>query len=528
MNTREFKQSNTLLRPGDPPLVKFWKVSKFFPGLIANNQIELDVFPGEIHAVIGENGAGKSTLMNILNGIYHPDEGELVMDGYGHYFSSPHDAIAAGIGMVHQHFKLVRTFTVTENLKLAENGKSILFSRKQLREQILELAKRFGFRIDPDTLVSNLSIGEQQQVEILKALFQPTRILVLDEPTAILTPQESQNLFVFLSEFRQNGNAVLFTSHKLDEVLQFSDTVSILRNGQKIATYKTRDCNAALLAQMMTGHTPSEVQLKRSATPPFTSTPFLHLSEVSVTNSQNLHMLHNITLSLYPGEIVGIAGITGNGQVELSHIVTGMLKPSAGTVLLNDRPIKKTSPKLFSRAGIGHISEERLHTSLDAQLNICQNLIMRSYDRPPIGNRFLFSPHRAYQKAIQIVKQSQAKLNKITDPVTSLSGGNQQKLVIFREMEITTSLLVAVYPSRGLDIRSIQQLHDCFLKLRQKNIGILLFSEDLDELLALSDRIGVLFQGKLMDMLPVKQATKEILGSLMGGHPIPSYSTDRK
>lgn len=321
MENRKFKNSNTNLSPGDPPLIKFWKISKFFPGIIANNQIEIDIFPGEIHAIIGENGAGKSTLMNILNGLYQPDEGEIIIDGYGCYFSSPQDAITAGIGMVHQHFKLIPTFTVAENLYLTQNHKKTFLPLKSFKKQVHTLIEQFKFNIDPDTIVSDLSIGQQQQVEILKALSQNPRLLVLDEPTAILTPQETYNLFIFLSEFRQNGNAVIFTSHKLDEIIQFSNTVSILRKGQKIATYKTQNCDKALLTKSMMGDAFSPTNLIKKTTLP-SPDPFLQLINISFKNSQNIFALQNITFNIYPGEIIGIAGITGNGQRELSQIVT--------------------------------------------------------------------------------------------------------------------------------------------------------------------------------------------------------------
>ncbi|CAI3955156.1 ABC-type guanosine uptake system NupNOPQ [Commensalibacter communis] len=520
--TEKFVKSQVQLRPGDPPLIKFWKISKFFPQIIANNKIDLDIFPGEIHAIIGENGAGKSTLMNILSGIYQPDEGEIIVNGYGHHFASPQEAISIGIGMVHQHFKLVQAFTVAENIYFGEKTKRVFISQKMMRQRLEILFDQFGFYVNPDAIISDLSAGEQQRVEILRALSRKAQILILDEPTSVLTPKEIKQLFVSLSKFRQHGNAVIFITHKLEEVLQFSDTVSVLRHGQKIGTYKTEKCTAQFLANKMIENDRKSISstLTKSKNLYQEQSPFIHLSNVSVKNSQKVTTLKNIDLDVYPGEILGIAGVVGNGQRELSQIITGMTKPSSGKIFLKNTEITKPHPKIFAKAGIGHIPEDRLKTALMSHLDISHNLLMRTYFKEPVGSSFFYSPRKAYQKALNMIKNSQIHIHDMSSQINNLSGGTQQKLVSYREKEITTSLLVAVYPSRGLDIGSITQMQEYFFKLREQNIAVLLFSEDLDEILTLSDRVGVLCNGELMGVMDANKITQEQLSLWIGGKKI--------
>ncbi|MDI2089974.1 ABC transporter ATP-binding protein [Commensalibacter oyaizuii] len=524
-NDERFVQSEVRIRPGDPPLIKFWKISKYFPEVIANNKIDLDIFPGEIHAIIGENGAGKSTLMNILNGIYQPDEGEIIVDGYGYHLASPQDAMAIGIGMVHQHFKLVPAFTVAENIYFGEKTKRIFISKKEMRQRMNLLFDQYGFYVDPDAMVSDLSAGEQQRVEILRALSRRARILILDEPTAVLTPKEVEQLFISLSKFRRHGNAVIFITHKLDEVLRFSDTVSVLRQGCKIGTYATKTCNAQFLASKMIDgdvgfHNENNIAFLKTKDRDPNIPPLMRLSNVSVINDQKIATLKNIDLEVYPGEILGIAGVVGNGQRELSQVVTGLTKPYTGQIFIHGLEVKKPNPKIFSSVGIGHIPEDRLKTALMSHLDISHNLLMRTYFKKPVGKSFLYSPRQAYQKACNMVRDSKISIHGMSFQISNLSGGTQQKLVSYREKEITTCLLVAVYPSRGLDIGSIKEMQEYFFKLRQRNISVLLFSEDLEELLNLSDRVGVLCHGQLMGVKAASQVTKEQLSLWIGGHAI--------
>ena len=505
--------------PGTPPPVLLRGIGKVFPGVVANADVDLEIRAGEIHALLGENGAGKSTLMNILTGIYQPDSGEIILDGYARTLASPVEAIAAGIGMVHQHFKLVQAFTVAENIHLGWNETPRRASAEVLEARTADLAKRFDLAVKPGARVSDLSAGEQQRVEILRVLSRKAKVLILDEPTAVLTPGEARALFVALRRFRDAGNAVIFISHKLDEVLEISDRVTVLRGGRKVATEQAADCTARQLAQQMVGR---EIVLGkyRTRTPgaaPGSPEPVLQARGLSTTDARGVPTLRAVDLDLFAGEILGIAGVAGNGQRQLSEALTGVRPPSAGTITLAGRPLGGANAAAFVDFGVGHIPEDRLRSGLAPALSVADNAVLREYKQPPVTSGPLFRPGLARQIARGIAKAAEVAVPDFGMPVRNLSGGNQQRLVARREMRVATRVLVAAYPSRGLDVGAINTMLRYLVELRDAGVAVLLVSEELEELLNLSDRIAVLYEGRIMGVLDAADADIETIGLLMGG-----------
>ena len=503
---------------GTPPLVELQGITKTFPGVIANEAIDLAVMPGEIHALLGENGAGKSTLMNVLTGIYRQDAGRIILDGYAHELPTPQAAIAAGIGMVHQHFKLVPAFTVAENVHLGWAQTPWRASAALLETRTRWLADRFNLAVRPDARVGDLSAGEQQRVEILRVLARDARILILDEPTAVLTPQEAQELFRALRAFRAGGNAVIFISHKLDEVIAIADRISVLRGGRKVATKDAAGATERGLAALMVGH---EITLRKvRARPPglaVSQDPFVELKGVSALDDRGLPALHDVSLGLHGGEILGIAGVAGNGQRELSQVVTGMRAITGGEIRVDGRIAAAGDAASFAGLGIGHIPEDRLRSGLAPGLSVTDNAVLREYAGPPVGGFGLFRPGAAGRLAREIARIAQVAIPSFEMPVRNLSGGNQQRLVARREIRISELVLVAAYPSRGLDVGAIDALLSFLARLRDEGKAVLLVSEDLEELLELSDRVAVLFSGRIMGTLPTAEADIETLGLMMGG-----------
>ncbi len=504
--------------PGTPPVLQLVGISKYFPGVIANEDVSLDVRSGEILALLGENGAGKSTLMNVVTGIYQADAGEMILDGYGARFSSPQEAIRAGIGMVHQHFKLVPAFTVAENIHLGWADTPRNASPAILEARTRELSERFGFPVNPAARVEDLSAGEQQRVEILRVLARKARLLILDEPTAVLTPAEARDLFRALRAFRAEGNAVIIISHKLDEVMEISDRVTILRGGQKIGTWNTADCSPRMLAATMVGReiVRQNLLLRATRAAPRGTEAELSLRGVSVHDERGVETLADITLDVFGGEVLGIAGVAGNGQRELTEVLTGLTIPTRGQVLLGGRSAEPGAAA-FARHGVGHIPQDRLHSALAPSLGISDNMALREYGMPPIGGNGLYHADAALSLAREIADIAEVTIPDFAMPVRNLSGGNQQRLVGRREIRIASRVLVAAYPSRGLDIGAIATMHRYFAELRDQGVGIVIVSEDLEELLNLSDRIGVLCHGRLMAVLDSGEADIERIGLLMGG-----------
>jgi general nucleoside transport system ATP-binding protein len=511
-------QEGPELEPGTPPIVLLKGITKTFPGVIANADIDLDVRRGEIHALLGENGAGKSTLMNVLTGIYRPDAGEIIIDGYAANFASPMDAIATGIGMVHQHFKLVRAFTVAENIHLGWSNTPRRASRFKLETRTQFLVDKFHLAVHPGARVSDLSAGEQQRVEILRVLARDARVLILDEPTAVLTPAEADELFRALRGFRDHGNAVIFISHKLDEVLEISDRISILRGGRKVATENAADCNHRMLARLMVGHDIDFGDYRKHSPPtPAPRAPAVSLKGVTSLDDRGLRTLKGIDLDLYPGEILGVAGVAGNGQRELSEILTGMRALTGGEIRIDGAVVPEQSPAGFAALGIAHIPEDRLRSGIAAGLSVTDNAVLREYRAPPIARGPLYEPHEATELARTIAKSAEVSVPDFAMPARNLSGGNQQRLVARREMRIAKRLLVAAYPSRGLDVGAINSMLRYLIELRDAGVAVVFFSEELEELFSLSDRLIVLYEGRIMGDFPIDTVNLETVGLLMGG-----------
>jgi len=506
-------------QPGEPPLVLLKGVSKSFPGVRANQDVDLDVRAGEIHALLGENGAGKSTLMNILTGIYQPDAGEIIIEGYARSFASPLEAIAAGIGMVHQHFKLVKAFTVAENIHLGWSETPARLSAAVLEARTSKLAETLGLAVRPAARVDELSTGEQQRVEILRVLARKARVLILDEPTAVLTPAEAQELFKALREFVARGNAVVFISHKLDEVLEISDRVTVLRGGKKVTTRETQGCTEASLAELMVGReiVLNDLRGRAAGAQGVSATPVLRLERVTVVDALGRKALDDVSLDVRGGEILGIAGVAGNGQKPLSQALTGLLRPKAGRVWIGERDFSAAEPADFAAEGIGHIPEDRLASGLAPTLSITDNAVLREYFRPPVALSGLFRPGAAKALARVIAAAASVIVPDFAMPARNLSGGNQQRLVARREMRIASKVLIAAYPSRGLDVGAINTMMNYFVELRDAGVGVVLISEELEELMNLSDRIAVMFQGEIMGVVDTASARLEDIGLMMGG-----------
>ncbi|MCX5497404.1 ABC transporter ATP-binding protein [Kaistia dalseonensis] len=502
----------------DRPVIALRGIGKVFPGVIANADVDFDLRAGEIHALLGENGAGKSTLMNILTGIYRPDSGQILMDGAAKTFASPVEAIAAGIGMVHQHFKLVRAFSVAENVHLGWKDTPRLASKSVLEARTRALAERYGLAVRPEARIDELSAGEQQRVEILRVLARQARVLILDEPTAVLTPAEARTLFTALRAFKAAGNSVIFISHKLDEVLEISDRVTVLRGGRKVVTEPTANCTTTKLAQLMVGR---EMVLGglREAMKPRTEPGrvVLALQKVSATDDRGRAGLIDADLPVRAGEILGIAGVAGNGQRELSEILTGIRKPTSGKVLIEGVPVDNPSPDIFIEVGVGHIPEDRIKSGIAPALSISDNAVLRAYAEPPIAQGVLFKPGAADKLAQQIADDAEVTIPSLSTPMRNLSGGNQQRLVARREMRIAKLAIIAAYPSRGLDVGAISTLLHYLIDLRNSGVAVVLISEELSELFDVTDRIAVMFKGRVMGLYETKDADLETIGLLMGG-----------
>jgi len=513
--------------PGTPPIVLLKGIAKYFPGVVANQDVDLDVMQGEIHALLGENGAGKSTLMNIVTGIYQPDAGEIILDGYARTFASPMDAIAAGIGMVHQHFKLVKAFTVAENIHLGWEKTPRRISSQELERRTAELGRALNLEVRPGARVSDLSTGEQQRVEILRVLARNARVLILDEPTAVLTPLEAKELFKALKEFVARGNAVIFISHKLDEVLEISDRITVLRGGCKVTTERTADCDEKMLAKLMVGReiVLSDLRGRAPGAAPVSAEPVLSLQDVTAFDGLGNRVLGNVSLDVHAGEVLGVAGVAGNGQKELCQVLTGMRQLAAGKVLVGGQDFSAAGAEDFAAFGVGHIPEDRLQSGLAPALSVTDNAVIREYGKPPVSTGGFYRPGAANALARSIADAASVQVPDFSMPVRNLSGGNQQRLVARREMRIASKILIAAYPSRGLDVGAINTMMRFFVELRDAGVGVLLVSEELEELLNLSDRIAVMFHGEVMGVVRTAETDIEAIGLMMGGQRLAPATT---
>jgi simple sugar transport system ATP-binding protein len=499
---------------GPPPALEMRGITKRYPGVVANDSVNFDVRPGEIHALLGENGAGKSTLMNILYGLATPDSGEILLDGKPVEIKGPSDAIARGISMVHQHFMLVPVLSVADNILLGAEtmANPIFLDRREAHRRIIELGQRFGFEIDPEVKVGSLSIGWQQRVEILKALYRQARILVLDEPTAVLTPQETKEIFTVLRRLAEEGHSIVFISHKLYEVLEIADRITVIRRGKVVGTRLPAETNEDDLAALMVGR---NVQLVVDRGESHPAGPALVVSDLRVADDRGQEAVNGVSFEVREGEILGVAGVAGNGQEELVEALTGLRKPTSGTVTLGGRDVTGTGPRELQKRGMSFVPGDRHRYGLVLSFPVQDNLVLTQYDEAPYVRGLFRNEPEIEAWAKRAVQQYDIRTPSVTVPVSTLSGGNQQKVVVAREFSRELSALVLDQPTRGLDVGSIEFIHRQVIAKRDENAAILLVSAELDEVLELSDRIAVMYRGEIVALVDGPTAEREEIGLLM-------------
>ncbi|RKQ93805.1 nucleoside ABC transporter ATP-binding protein [Solirubrobacter pauli] len=498
----------------DAPALELRGITKRFGALVANNSVDFELRRGEIHALLGENGAGKSTLMNVLYGLHQPDEGQILLDGEPVTIDSPRRAIGLGIGMVHQHFMLVPVMTVAENLVLgAEPRSGLLLDYKGAAKRVRELSSQFGLAVDPDAKVEDIGVGTQQRVEILRALFRGAKVLVLDEPTAVLTPQEAQDLFVVLRRLTEQGTSVVFISHKLNEVLDIADRVTVLRRGEKIDTVSTEGATERSLAGLMVGR---EVLLRVEKPEQTLGDPLLTLEHVSAVDDRELPAVDDVSLEVRAGEIVGLAGVDANGQSELIEAIMGLRTPTAGKITAAGKDVTRCGPRDTLAAGVSHIAEDRHRRGLVLEFDLAENLCLREYKTPAFSTRGFLSPSKMVARARKLLQEFDVRGGDPETRAGALSGGNQQKVVIARELTADPKVIIAAQPTRGLDVGAIEFVHRRLVEERDAGKGVLLVSLELEEIRSLSDRVLVIYEGRIVAELP-PEASEEDFGVYMTG-----------
>ncbi|MFL5961262.1 MAG: ABC transporter ATP-binding protein [Gaiellaceae bacterium] len=503
-----------------PAAVELRGITKRFPGVVANDDVHFEAAEGEVHALLGENGAGKSTLSNILTGLYRPDEGEILLRGNAVSFHSPRDALDAGICMVHQHFRLVPPFTVAENVILGDHrgeGKKLVVNPRRIERRVAELGERYRIAVDPRARIWQLSLGEQQRVEILKALYREARILILDEPTAVLTPQEAASLFATLRVMADEGRTIVFISHKLHEVKAVSDRVTVLRGGKNVETVQTKDATPRSLAALMVGR---EVNMAERVTRTGeVGAPVLETHDLWAAGDRGSETLRGVSLRVCAGEVLAIAGVAGNGQRELAETVTGMRTPTRGTITVAGEVLRGGDPREAIRAGVAHVPEDRLHTGVAPSLSIASNVVLKSYRGRSVVKGPLLRLRTIRDHAAELIVRYDVRGGGPDLPARRLSGGNLQKVVLAREFEGKPRALVVASPTRGLDVAAIETVHRYLREAAANGVGVLLISEDLDEILALADRVAVIYEGAIVGEVDATNATVEEIGLMMaGGH----------
>ncbi len=489
-------------------------ITKRFGSLVANDGIDLSVVPGQVHALLGENGAGKTTLMNVLYGLLQPDEGEILLDGKAVRFGSPKDAIAAGIGMVHQHFMLVPVFTVAENVTLGieETRRLGLLDRRKTRKDVRELSHRYGLEVDPDALVENLPVGIQQRVEIVKALVREATVLILDEPTSVLTPAETNDLFRIIRQLKEGGRSIVFISHKLKEVQAIADTITVLRRG-KVVGERSPSATEDELASLMVGR---NVQLRVSKETAKPGDVVLDVADMTVADETGRIWVNGVSFQVRAGEILGVAGVQGNGQTELCEALMGLRPTTAGQVTLSGRDLTHTAPGRRLRAGVAYIPEDRQADGLVGDFSVADNMVLDTYNRPPFASGIRLNLGAIATNAAERVQEFDVRTTSTETPVSTLSGGNQQKVILARELGREHKVLIASQPTRGLDVGSIEFVHRRIVEQRDKGVAVLIVSAELDEIYALADRIAVMYEGKITGFRPPTVPAEE-LGLLMAG-----------
>ncbi|WP_373896250.1 ABC transporter ATP-binding protein [Virgibacillus sp. CBA3643] len=496
-------------------VIEMLNIRKEFPGVVANDDVTIQLKKGEIHALLGENGAGKSTLMNVLFGLYQPDKGEIRIKGEKVNITDPNVANNLGIGMVHQHFMLVQPFTVTQNIILgSEPTKNGKINIKKAEKEVQALSDKYGLKVDAGAKISDISVGMQQRVEILKTLYRGTDILILDEPTAVLTPQEITELIEIMNSLIAEGKSIILITHKLKEIMRVCDRCTVIRKGKGINTLDVVNTNVDELSSLMVGREISFELKKKPANP---KGKVLQVHNLVVRDSRKVDMLKGLNLEVHAGEIVGIAGVDGNGQSELVEAITGLTKSESGSIQLNNKNIKKLSPRKVTESGVAHIPQDRHKFGLVLDFPIGENMILQTYYQKPFSKNKVLNYKRIDEKANKLIEEYDIRTPSTYTPARSLSGGNQQKAIISREVDRSPDLLIASQPTRGLDVGAIEFIHKKLIEERDKGRAVLLVSFELDEILDVSDRIAVIFDGKIVADLKPEETNEQELGLLMAG-----------
>lgn len=493
-------------------------IVKQFPGVLANDHVDFACHVGSIHALLGENGAGKSTLMNVLAGLYRPESGEIIVDGKHVTFHSPQDAIANGIGMVHQHFMLVPSHTVAENIALGLKEPRFFLNLSQLEEQVEALGKQYGLNVNPRAKIWELSVGEQQRVEVLKMLFRGAKVLIMDEPTAVLTPQEVESLSNTLRDMTSRGHTIVFISHKLDEVVSIADHVTVMRRGRvTAASVPSKGITKAQLAKLMVGRDVLFLVEKKKSEP---GDVVLSVEKLCAQNDRGLPAIRDLSLQVRSGEILGIAGVAGNGQRELAEVLTGLRVPTSGKIIFENNALDTHTNWLEIGQKLAHIPEDRAVVGSIPVLGVGENLILKRYNRPPISTRWSINYSAVHENGVQMVERYQISTPSVETPVRMLSGGNLQKVILARETSGKPSLMIAVHPTRGLDVGAIEGIHRLLVEIRDQGAAILLISEELDEIFSLSDRIAVIYEGKIVGETSPDRSNLNAVGLMMAGSKV--------